>query len=169
MAYDNYLACPARPILLPCSLHREIDDVVVVPPPAPTTSSSSWGSIHSVSVPCALTHLRLPSRGLQTACAGLQTCSRAVSDMVRCGGEKPSHMLETSASFASAAACDGLHGGATTQRDYKLTKAPQPRLESQFSRRRAREASVISLFPSPDFLELGGGRFQRTRCNSSTS
>eukprot|EP00964_Phaeocystis_antarctica_P138724 scaffold103383_cov63-Phaeocystis_antarctica.AAC.3 len=53
--------------------------------------------------------------------------------MVRCGGEKPPHAETDWTSKSSGAACDGLHGETKTQRDYKLTRPPQPQLETQFA------------------------------------
>ena len=97
----------------------------------PLVSSLSWGSIHAVSpyhVPSLISsdHRRASDTRAATRKHANSSFAGSVVKRVRCEGEKPPHMLETSSSYTSGPACDGLHGGTSKNARYLLTRPPRP-------------------------------------------
>ena len=160
MAYDNYLACPARPILLPCSLHRDRR------PPG--------------------THLLLLLLGLYPLCqrtlcphsspatiAGPSDSMCGPSDMqprgVGYGSVRGREALTHAGNFCFFRVCCSLRRVAWRGNDTTRLQANQgtptptrvaiPKTESS---RSIRHLAVRS----PDFLELGGGTSSGPRSTS---
>ena len=101
--------------------------------PHPLVSLFSWGSIHAVSpyhVPSLISsdHRRASDTRAATRKHANSSFAGSVVKRVRCEGEKPPHMLETSSSYTSGPACDGLHGGTSKNARYLLTRLPRPRV-----------------------------------------
>ena len=96
----------------------------------PLVSLLSWGSIHAVnpyhvSSLISSDHLRASDTRAATRKHANSSFAGSVVKKVRCEGEKPPHMLETSSSYTSGPACDGLHGGTSKNARYSLTRPPR--------------------------------------------
>ena len=98
----------------------------------PLVSYLCWGSIHAVGpypVPSLTSgdhHRASDTRAAKRKHAN-SSLAGSVVKKVRCEGEKPSHMVETSSFYTSGPACDRLHGGTSKNARYQLTRPPRPR------------------------------------------
>ena len=124
----------------------------------PLVSLFSWGSIHAVSpypVPSLISsdHRRASDTRAATRKHANSSFAGSVVKKVRCEGEKPPHMLETSSSYTSGPACDGLHGGTSKNARYLLTRLPGAPVMSDCFRIPPKHR----LCPRSSSLDFGGG------------